>query len=59
MIRINILSGSQRDPFFAHWDKERFPESEYYIAENSNEDIVWDAVVVYENIKRPLTAIVR
>lgn len=55
MIRINILSGSQRDPFFAHRDKERFPESEYYIAENSNEDIVWDAVVVYEKIKSPLT----
>lgn len=55
MIRINILSGVQKDPFFAQWDKERFPETEYYICENSVEDIIWDIVVVYENVKHSLT----
>lgn len=55
MIRINILSGVQKNPFFAQWDKERFPETEYYICENSVEDIIWDIVVVYENVKHSLT----
>lgn len=55
MIKINILSGTQKDPFFAQWDKERFPESEFYIRENSAENISWDVVVVYEDIKSPQT----
>lgn len=49
MININILSSSG-SPFYPHWDKERFPESEYNIQENSDEDILWDCVVVYQNI---------
>lgn len=59
MIKINILSGSQKDPFFAQWDKERFPESQYYICENSVENIAWDIVVVYENIRVSQTVICR
>lgn len=53
MIKINILSGSQKDPFGAQWDKVRYPESEFLIKENSTEDIEWDVVIVYENIKQP------
>lgn len=52
MIKINILSGSQKDPFAAQWDKMNFPESDFYIRENSMESTDWDLVVVYENIKK-------
>lgn len=55
MIRINILSGVQKNPFFAQWDKDQFPETEYYICENSVENIIWDIVVVYENVKQQQT----
>ena len=55
MIHINILSGAQKDPFFAHWDKNRYPESDFYICENSKENLDWDIVVVYENIKAPIS----
>lgn len=50
MIRINILSCSQA-PFFPHWNKDKFPESDFQICENSSEDIEWDCVIVYQNIK--------
>ncbi len=53
MIHINILSRSDR-PFFPHWDMEMFPPSEFDIRENSDEDIVWDCVVVYQNIPREM-----
>lgn len=53
MININILSGSQKDPFFAHWDQERYPVDRYNICENSTDNRCWDLVVVYENIKSP------
>lgn len=49
MININILSSSDK-PFYPHWDRKRFPESEYNIQENSDENIVWDCVVIYQNI---------
>jgi hypothetical protein len=53
MLKINILSGSQKDPFFAQWDKQRYPEADYYIRENAQEDLVWDLVIVYENLREP------
>lgn len=49
MIRINILSRTN-DVFIHQWDKERFPESEYDIRFNCREDIIWDCVVVYQDI---------
>lgn len=49
MIHINILSRSN-NPFYPHWDKEKYPPSEYDIQENSDADIEWDLVVVYQNI---------
>ncbi|MBW9203958.1 hypothetical protein EVD33_13685 [Bacteroidales bacterium SW292] len=55
MLKINILSGSMKNPFYAHWDKKRYPCEAYYICENSNESILWDIVVVYENTKCPIT----
>ena len=55
MLKINILSGSIKNPFYAHWDKNRYPEDQFYICENSEETILWDIVVVYENITRPIT----
>lgn len=50
MIHINILSRSDR-PFYAHWDKCKYPTTEYDIQENSTEDIEWDCVVIYQNIR--------
>lgn len=55
MLKINILSASHYEPFKAQWNKSMFPENEYYIRENSLEDIDWDIVVVYENIKNTLS----
>ena len=49
MIHINILSKSNQ-PFFPHWNKEADPPSIYDIKENSEEDIVWDCVVIYQDI---------
>ncbi|NDV57787.1 glycosyltransferase family 10 domain-containing protein [Bacteroides sp. 519] len=55
MIKINILSGVQKNPFGAQWDKKRFPESLFYICENSDEKIEWDIIVIYENIRSSIT----
>lgn len=55
MLKINILSGSMKNPFYAHWDKNRYPVSEFQITENSSENINWDIVVVYENLKNAVT----
>lgn len=53
MININILTESEhRELFLYMLDKNRYPESEYHIVENSEEDILWDLVVVYEGIHR-------
>lgn len=34
-------------------DRSVFPENEFYIQENSKEDIIWDLVVVYEGVSEP------
>ncbi|MCQ2227141.1 MAG: glycosyltransferase family 10 [Bacteroidales bacterium] len=49
MIYVNILTTFSYDLFYHQLDRERYRESIYFV-ENSNEDIVWDYVVVYENI---------
>lgn len=51
MIKINILSRSDR-PFYPHWDKVKYPPTEYDIRENCSEDIEWDCVVIYQNIPK-------
>lgn len=56
MIRINIFTESApRTEFLHQIDRKRFPESEYYIRENSAEDIDWDLVVVYEGVHQPFS----
>lgn len=56
MININILTWREgKETFLYMLDKKRYPETEYHIVENSDEDIVWDLVVVYEDIVRPHT----
>lgn len=52
MININILTCTQLKEF-PEWDKNRFPESEYNILYNSTEDIVWDCVVVRQDVPYP------
>lgn len=49
MIHINILSRTN-DVFIHQWNKDLFPESEYDICSNSTKNIVWDCVVVYQDI---------
>lgn len=49
MIHINILSRSN-DLFVHQWDKQRYPESKYDIRSNSTENILWDCVVIYQDI---------
>lgn len=50
MIRINILKeGHRHDQFNPQTDFVKFPTDRYYIKENSDEDIIWDLIVVYEN----------
>lgn len=51
MIKVNILNSVGRGCFLRQLDKERFPASEYYFVENSQEDILWDLVVVYESLR--------
>lgn len=56
MININIFTEKEDGQLFLFMlDRKRFPESEYHIVENSDEDIVWDLVVVYEGMHRPHT----
>lgn len=56
MININILTGKEDNTLFLYMlDTKRYPKNEYYIVENSDEDIVWDLVIVYEEIYRPRT----
>lgn len=55
MIRINIFTESApRTEFLHQIDRTRFPEEEYYIRENSTEDVDWDLVVVYEGVRQPV-----
>lgn len=51
MIHINFIC-KDRTPDFANWDKTRFPESEYDICFNSEEDKDWDCVVVQQNLPK-------
>lgn len=54
MIHINFIS-KDRTPDFANWDKRRFPESEFDICFNSEEDKAWDCVVVQQNLPKPFS----
>jgi hypothetical protein len=50
MININILKeGHRHNQFDPQTDITKFSPSEYCLKENSDEDLVWDYVVVYEN----------
>lgn len=49
MKRINIVYATDGEIFFAQWNKEKYPPTEYDIRFNSDEDADWDMVVVYEN----------
>ena len=51
MLKINILKERDKVHYLQELDKNRYPESEYYIRECSDEDIIWDIVVVFDNIK--------
>lgn len=52
MIFVNILNSSKRAVFLRQLDRENFKDFKF--CENSNEDRVWDYVVVYEEIKKPI-----
>ena len=54
MTKINIITCAP-NPEFPNWDRSRFPESEYYISANSDEDIEWDAVVVRQDAPKEIT----
>lgn len=56
MIYINILTAFPNPLFMHQLDKERFGDKIYF-TENSDEDIVWDYIVVYENLKPNLSNI--
>ena len=53
-IRINILSTQIKNPFENQIDFTRYTEEEYDFAHNSVEDIVWDLVIVFEDIKEDI-----
>lgn len=50
-IHVNILNSSKNGAFLRQLDLGRFPDFEFH--ENSNDDIVWDYVVVYEELSMP------
>lgn len=48
-IKVNILTGTpDRDRFLRQLDKKKFNEIDFY--ENSTENIIWDLLIVYEEI---------
>lgn len=56
MIKINIFTeNNTRKEFLHELDLQRFPSNEYYIKENSLENVDWDLVVVYEGLRQPVT----
>lgn len=55
MYRINILSKPPYNIFDSQIDKRKYSENKYFICYNSLENIVWDVVVVYENILHDVT----
>lgn len=50
MVKVNIITYLQHDLFDQQLDLERFSE-DFQFYENSDLDIVWDLVVVFENLK--------
>ena len=54
MIYINILTAFPYSLFMHQLDEDRFRDKIYF-AENSDEDIVWDYIVVYENLRPNLS----
>lgn len=59
MIKVNILSRFDRERFRRQLDLNRFPANEFRFCENSNEDIIWDMVVVFEGVNTPQTVKVK
>lgn len=53
MLKVNIFTMVDYDNFSYQLNKELFPESEYKFYYNSDADIVWDLVVVYEGTNIP------
>lgn len=53
MKKINIFTSSYTVRFAHQLDKTLFPESEYEFYEDSDADIEWDLVIVYEGVKTP------
>lgn len=56
MIRINIINAYREQIFMHQLDKKRY-NSKIYFAENSHEDIVWDYVVVFQNLNHDFEGI--
>lgn len=56
MININIVTAYQEKIFMHQLDVKRFKESIYF-AENSHEDIIWDYVVVFQNLNHDFDGI--
>lgn len=56
MIRINIINAYREQIFMHQLDKERF-EGKIYFAENSHENVVWDYVVVFQNLNHDFDGI--
>lgn len=54
MIHINFIC-KDRTPDFACLDRTKYPETEYNICFNSEEDILWDCVVVQQNLPKKWT----
>jgi len=54
MKHINILTPSPDQLFYSHINHQLL-DDDYNIQENSDEDIKWDCVVVFQNVKKPLS----
>lgn len=59
MYCINIFSTPLCNIFESQIDKQKYPENKYYICYNSSENIIWDVVVVYENMTHDVTVRVK
>lgn len=53
MKHINVITCTQIREF-PEWDKDRFPENEYDFQYNSEEDRVWDSIVIRQNLPYPM-----
>lgn len=54
MLKLNILTFKNYNFFSQAFDKKKFGEIFEY-NENSSKDVVWDLVVVFENVSKPVT----